>query len=64
MPVQSTPRTWLLTNATVLDPESGDLTPDRRILVVDGTIAEVGARKPPTARPPSSICAAASCCPD
>ncbi|WP_328743250.1 amidohydrolase family protein [Streptomyces caniferus] len=45
MPVQSTPRTWLLTNATVLDPESGDLTPDRRILVVDGTIAEVGGKE-------------------
>lgn len=35
-------RTWLLVNATVLDPVAGTLTPDRRVLVVDGLIAEVG----------------------
>ncbi|MBW8739242.1 MAG: amidohydrolase family protein [Streptomyces turgidiscabies] len=45
MAVERSPRTWLLTNATVLDPESGSLLPDQRILVLDGTIAEVGGKE-------------------
>ncbi len=40
----------LLTNATVLDPLTGDLLPDLRILVRDGEIAEVGAREVVAAR--------------
>lgn len=34
----------LLTNATVLDPVEETLTPDRRVLVLDGRIEEVGGR--------------------
>lgn len=38
----ATNQSWLLTNASVLDPVSGEITPDRRILVTDGLISEVG----------------------
>ncbi|ABG99843.1 possible amidohydrolase (plasmid) [Rhodococcus jostii RHA1] len=37
-----TNRTWLFTNASVLDPDVGTLHPDRRVLVTDGVITEVG----------------------
>lgn len=33
---------WLLTDAAVLDAENGCITPDLRVLVIDGLIAEVG----------------------
>lgn len=42
MSTSSDQKTWLLVNATVLDAAAGTLTPDRRVLVVDGLIAEVG----------------------
>ncbi|MQA08358.1 MAG: amidohydrolase family protein [Pseudonocardiaceae bacterium] len=45
--------TTLLDNATVLDVEAGELLPDRRVLVRDGEIAEVGGREvtaPPDTR--------------
>jgi len=35
-------RTWLLTNATVLDVVTGTMLPDRRVLIIDGSITEVG----------------------
>jgi imidazolonepropionase-like amidohydrolase len=40
-----TSRSWLLTNATVLDPASGQIAPDRNILVTDGVISEIGDRE-------------------
>ncbi len=36
------PGPWLLTNAVVLNPELGEMVPDRRVLVIDGRIVEVG----------------------
>lgn len=32
---------WVLTNASVLDPETGTITPDQRVVVADGVIKEV-----------------------
>lgn len=34
-------RTWLLTNASVLDPDTGTILPDQNVAVDDGVIAEV-----------------------
>jgi len=34
--------TWLLTNASVLDPARATIEPDQRVLVTDGVITEVG----------------------
>ena len=35
--------TIVLDNATVLDPDAGALTPDRRVVIADGRIADVAA---------------------